>query len=501
MLTLSDALAANAVKWPDAVCLADAHRQFTFAELHARTNRLANGLLAMGARPGDAIAVYARNSIEYMELFHVAALLGMRLVTLNFWLRTTEMAVLLEHSDARFLVIGESAQNEIAANRALFPKVERVLVIGDPVIGDALSWAGLAEGSSDAEPAITVAPQAPYWMMYTSGTTGNPKGLHRSFQRTAMCIWAGIIEFGYTRHDRFLALSPFFHGVHFMPLMVLQAGGSIYIEPEFNAARVLETIETQGITATFMVPTMLNLLLQEPRFGETDFSALRSVVTGGAALSTATKTRMLEAMGPVLHEFYGASESGFITVLHPQDQWRKERCCGQPCFGAEVQIRDEQGRPLPAGEIGEVFSRCEGRFDAYYKDEARTAAVLDNGWFTAGDLGRMDKEGFVYIVDRKSDLIISGGENVYPREIEDVLSSHPGILECAVVGMPDPVWGEMVVAVIVRDGEPGPTAEEVIAHCSRRLAGFKRPRRVEFVSSLPKNASGKILKRELKNNL
>ena len=159
------------------------------------------------------------------------------------------------------------------------------------------------------------------------------------------------------------------------------------------------------------------------------------------------------------------------------------------------------GRPLPAGEIGEVFSRCEGRFDAYYKDEARTAAVLDNGWFTAGDLGRMDKEGFVYIVDRKSDLIISGGENVYPREIEDVLSSHPGILECAVVGMPDPVWGEMVVAVIVRDGEPGPTAEEVIAHCSRRLAGFKRPRRVEFVSSLPKNASGKILKRELKNNL
>nr|WP_272213036.1 AMP-binding protein [Marinicella sp. W31]MDC2878974.1 AMP-binding protein [Marinicella sp. W31] len=457
MLTLSDALAANAVKWPDAVCLADAHRQFTFSELNARTSRLANGLISMGVRPGDAIAVYARNSIEYMEIFHVAARLGMRLVTLNFWLRTTEMAVLLDHSEARFLVIGESAQHEIVAHRALFSKVEHVLVIGNPVIDDAFSWASLMEAGDDADPAIVVDPQAPFWMMYTSGTTGNPKGLHRSFQRTAMCIWAGIIEFGYTRNDRILALSPFFHGVHFMPLMVLQAGGGIYIEPEFKAARVLETIERQKITATFMVPTMLNLLMQEPRFEETDFSALRSVVTGGAALSTATKTCVMEVMGPVLHEFYGASESGFITVLHPEDQWRKERCCGQPCFGAEVQIRDELGHPLRSGEIGEVFSRCEGRFDAYYKDEARTAAVLDNGWFTAGDLGRMDDEGFVYIVDRKSDLIISGGENVYPREIEDVLSSHPGILECAVVGMPDPVWGETVVAVVVPAGEGEPT--------------------------------------------
>lgn len=501
MLTLSDALAANAVKWPNAICLADPQRQFTFSEMNARINRIANGLLATGVRPGDAIAVYARNSIEYMELFHVAARLGMRLSTLNFWLRTSEMAVLLAHSEARILVIGESAQNEIDANPALFSQVEHLLVIGNPVINGARSWASLMEAGDDTDPAIAVDPNAPYWMMYTSGTTGNPKGLHRSFLRTAMCIWAGIIEFGYTRNDRILALSPFFHGVHFMPLMVLQAGGSIYVEPEFNAARVLETIETQKITATFMVPTMLNLLMQEPGFATADFSALRSVVTGGAALSTSTKTRMLEVMGPVLHEFYGASESGFITVLHPQDQSRKERCCGQPCFGAEVQIRDEAGQVVPAGVVGEVFSRCEGRFDAYFKDEARTAAVLNNGWFTAGDLGRMDDEGFVYIVDRKSDLIISGGENVYPREIEDVLASHPGILECAVVGMPDAIWGETVVAVIVPAAEAAPGAEAVIEYCSARLAGFKRPRRVEFVSSLPKNASGKILKRELKNNL
>lgn len=501
MLTISDALKANTVKWPDAPCLADSDRAFTYREVNSRVNRLANALLSLGCVPGDAIAVYARNSIEYMELFHVAARLGLRLVTLNFWHRPSEMTVLLNHSEARWLVVGGSVQAEVTALRDQFDHVEHILVFGASMIEGVRSWSSLLEQGVDEDPSIQVDPNAPFWMMYTSGTTGNPKGLYRSFWRTAMCIWAGVIEFGYARNDSFLALSPFFHGVHFMPLMVLQVGGSVHIESEFDAAQVLRVIEDRAVTCSFMVPTMLNLLMREETFKSTDFSSLRSVVTGGAALPTFTKSAILDAMGPVLHEFYGASESGFITVLHPADQLRKERCCGQPAFGAEVEIRDEDGKVLPAGEVGEVFTRCEGRFDAYYKDAERTALVLRDGWFTAGDLGRMDDEGFVYIVDRKSDLIISGGENVYPREIEDVLSSHPDILECAVVGVPDDVWGEAVMAFVVLREGAALGAEDVVSHCSEKLAGFKRPRHVRFVPALPKNASGKILKRELKNKI
>lgn len=498
MLTLSDALHANAVKWPDAPCLSDARRRFSYAETDSRVSRLANGLLAAGCRPGDGVAVYARNSIEYMELFHVAARLGLRLVTLNFWHRPEEMLGLLNHSEARWLVLGEAVQEEIDVLRPRFSHVEGLIVLGEARVAGAVSWDALLTAGAARAPAVAVDPTAPFWMMYTSGTTGNPKGLYRSVLRTALCLWAGIIEFGYSRQDSFLALSPFFHGVHFLPLMVMQTGGSVRIEAEFNADAVLKVIGSGAITCSFMVPTMLNLLMRADSFRATDFSALRSVITGGAALSTATKAEMMEVMGPVLHEFYGASESGFITALHPADQMRKERCCGQPAFGAEVEIRDEAGRELPTGEVGEVFTRCEGRFDAYYKDPERTALALRDGWFTAGDLGRMDEEGFVYIVDRKSDLIISGGENVYPREVEDVLTDHPDVLECAVIGVPDPLWGEAVKVVVVPRPGRSPTAGEIIAHCSVRLAGFKRPRHVSFASSLPKNASGKVLKRDLK---
>lgn len=501
MLTISDALSANTVKWPEAPCLADANREFTYAQVNSRVNRLANALLSEGCVPGDAIAVYATNSIEYMELFHVAARLGLRLVTLNFWHRPSEMAVLLNHSEARWLVVGESFQKDVNALRSEFRHVEHFVVFGSVTIKNAFSWSELLERGVDVDPAIIVAPNAPYWMMYTSGTTGNPKGLCRSFLRTAICIWTGIIEFGYSRRDKFLALSPFFHGVHFLPLMVLQTGGSVYIEPEFDAARILQIIGRGKISCSFMVPTMLNLLNRQEGFHTTNFSELRSMVTGGAALPSLIKSEIMAVMGPVLYEFYGASESGFITVLHPEDQLRKERCCGQPAFGAEVEIRGEDGEVLPVGDIGEVFTRCEGRFDAYFKDEKRTALALRDGWFTAGDLGRMDEEGFVYIVDRKSDLIISGGENVYPREIEDVLSAHPDIIECAVVGIPDDIWGESVMAFVVRQEGSSLGQYDVIEYCSEKLAGFKRPRQVKFLSDLPKNASGKVLKHELKKKI
>ncbi len=498
MLTIGDALRTNALKWPDRPCLADPLRRLTFSEVNARVNRLAHGLLALGCAPTDAIAIYARNSIEYLEMFHACAKLGLRFVTLNFWHRLGEMEVLLNHSEASWLVIDEADQERIGELRSRLPKLLGLIVVGTASVEGAHSWDDLLARGHVGEPRVSVDKNAPFWMMYTSGTTGSPKGLYRSFLRTSLCLWAGTIEFGFRRSDTFLAVSPFFHGVTFLPLMVLQTGGSVYVLSDFVPEQVFSIIEQDKITCGFMVPTTLSMLMSHARYEAADFRSLRMLITGGSALPTSVKTNIMRKMGPVLHEFYGASESGFITVLHPQDQLRKERCCGQPAFGAEVEIRGENGRPVLPGEVGEVFTRCEGRFDAYFKDAERTDAAVQQGWFTAGDLGRMDEQGFVYIVDRKSDLIISGGENIYPREIEDVLRNHPAIADCAVIGVTDDLWGESVKAVVVTHPGSSLAAGDVIEHCSAHLAGFKRPKHVEFASALPKNASGKVLKAQLR---
>jgi acyl-CoA synthetase (AMP-forming)/AMP-acid ligase II len=335
-------------------------------------------------------------------------------------------------------------------------------------------------------------------MLYTSGTTGNPKGLIRSHRRTSLCSWYATLEFGFTHDDYFMAISPFFHGVTFFALMALQLGASVFVVREFEPDQVLRNIAREGISASFMVPTMLDMILACPALSEHDTSSLRMLITGAAPLPTQVKRKILETFGPVLYEFYAASESGYLTVMHPRDQERKTRSCGQACFGASIEIRDPHGKSLDPGQVGELWSKCAGRFDEYYKDPERTEEALKGEWFTAGDLALRDDENFFYIVDRKTDMIISGGENIYPREIEDVLRFMEEVEDCAVIGVPDPRWGEAVKAFVVTRPGHDLSAEEIIAHCSQHLAGFKKPKFVEFVSELPRTASGKVMKKALR---
>ncbi|GAA3427846.1 class I adenylate-forming enzyme family protein [Streptosporangium sandarakinum] len=500
MFTIGESLKLWAVKGPDALCLADETRRLTYAQVNARSNRTAAALLELGVRPGDAIAVCARNSIEYLELLHAASKLNVRFVTLNFWLRGAELRRLVAHSDAGWLFVDDDTlpivADDLDAGRL---GDARVLALRD-VAGSGLpSLVALSAAMEPAEPDVRPDPDAPFWMMYTSGTTGNAKGVVRSQYRTSVCTLYGVVEFGFRREDRFLALAPFFHGVTFYALMCLMAGGSVFVRPSFDAAAVLSAFQEDDLTCSFMVPTMLGMLNERAEVAGAAPRGVRMLFTGGASMSTRLKERTLANFGPVLYEFYGSTESGYITGLHPRDQRRKDRCCGQPAFGSQVEIRDEQGRVLPPGEVGEVFSKCAGRFDEYYKDPERTAQALQGEWFTAGDLGVVDEEGFVYIVDRKTDMIISGGENIYPREIEDCLAGHPEVRDCAVIGVPDELWGESVQAWIVpADAERRPSAEELRAYCAARIAGFKCPRTFVFVDDLPRNASGKILKTDLR---
>lgn len=501
MIHYGDSLRMNATKFPQKICLIDEKRRVTFAEFNRRVNKLANALLGHGLKPGDKIAVFSRNSIEYMEIFHACAKAGICLVTLNFWLRPEELVVLFNHSDALFLFLGDSFQETFASIEGRMGNLRGngVIVMGRSRNSRWRSYEEFLSSGPEEEPAVPVCWEDPYWMLYTSGTTGNPKGVLRSHKRTALCSWYTLLEFNFWRNDCFLAISPFFHGVTFFPLMILQTGGSVFVVSEFQAEKILEIIEKEKITASFMVPTMLDMLLNSPRLEKTRFDSLRCLVTGGAPLPTPIKESIMERIGAVLYEFYGAGESGYLTVLHPQDQLRKIRCCGQPCFGAELEVRDKEGRPLPPGRVGALFSKCAGRFDEYYKNPEKTAEALQGEWFTAGDLGMKDEENYYYIVDRETDMIISGGENIYPREIEDILKSHPAVADCAVFGIPDQRWGEAVKAMIVLKPDQSVSAEEIIAFCSKYLAGYKRPKVVSFVEDLPRTSSGKIMKKKIRD--
>jgi long-chain acyl-CoA synthetase len=501
MIHLGDTLRINAGKFPNKICVSDGNRKLTFKEFNQRVNKLANGLMALGLRKGGEIAIISRNCLEYMEIFHACAKIGVCLVTLNFWLRPSEVAVLFNHSDAAMIILGEQYQELIFPIHKELIKLRTngLIVIGNPKFPHWESYENILSKASKEEPEVQVDWDAPFWLIYTSGTTGDPKGVVRSHKRTVLDCWLALIEFGLWKNDYFLAISPFFHGVTFFPLMVLQAGGTIYIVSEFNPDKFLEIISNEKITATFMVPMILDMILNSKNIQNTSFKTLRMLVTGAAPLPTKTKEKVMEQIGPVLFEFYGATESGYITVLHPEDQLRKIRCCGQPCFGAEIEIRDPKGNVLPTGQVGEIFSKWPGRFDEYYKNPEKTCEALQGEWFTAGDLGMKDEENYYYIVDRKTDMIISGGENIYPREIEDILRSHGAVEECAVFGVPDEQWGEAVKATIVLKSGYSVSEQEIKEYCGIKLAGFKRPKEIEFVKELPKTASGKLMKRGLRD--
>lgn len=501
MITIGELLYQNTMRFPQKLAVADLNRRFSYAQFNGRVNRLSNALLELGVKKGDKVAIYARNSIEYLEVFYATAKTGAVLVTLNFWLRMSEVAVLCNHSDATFLILEEQFQEPFVNAKDQFHSLADtgVIIIGRPMEKNWYDYHELVNQHSGDDPGIKVDWQDPYWMLYTSGTTGNPKGLIRSHGRTALCSWYPIMEFGYAQEDYFLAISPFFHGVTFFALMMLQLGGSVFVMREFDPDQALRIINEEGITTSFMVPTMLDMILSSPVLSGCDTSSLRILITGAAPLPTLVKKKIIEAFGPVLYEFYAASESGYLTAMHPRDQERKTRSCGQACFGASIEIRDSNGNPVGPGEVGELWSKCAGRFDEYYKAPEKTAEVLMEGWFTAGDLATRDEENFFYIVDRKKDMIISGGENIYPREIEDVIRFIPDVEDCAVIGVPDPLWGEAVKAFVVSKSGHSLTAEKITAHCNKHLAGFKKPKFVQFVDDLPRTASGKVMKKELRS--
>jgi fatty-acyl-CoA synthase/long-chain acyl-CoA synthetase len=474
----------------------------TFDQLNSEANRLGHHLLALGAGPGTKIAWCGANSTPIMVMSHAARKIGATAVPLNYRLSPEEAAYVVDNSDAEIVFVDAEYLPLVDGVRASTPKVRHVLVFGgDGTLEREVSAASEAEietpgGYGGGRPAST--------MIYTSGTTGKPKGALRTGRGDPRTAAELIGAFGYRRDDIYLTTGPLYHsGPGGFAVIAHNLGQTVVIQRRFDPEDWLRLVDTHRVTSTFSAPTPIRLVcaLPEEVKARYDRSSMRIMVANAAPWSLALKQRYLADFPPdSLFEVYGSTELGVDTILHPPDQLRKPGSCGRPAPGVEVALFDEQGREVTEAMVpGELYVRSRVIFDTYYKAADKYDEDRRGEWHTVGDIAYRDEEGFVYICDRKKDMIISGGMNIYPAEVEAVLEQHPGIFDAAVFGIPSDEWGEAVHAVVVRAPSAADlSAEEVTAYAREHLAGYKIPRSVSFTDEPPRTGSGKLLKRELR---
>ncbi len=470
-------------------------RVFTYAEFENAVNSTAALLASHKIARGDVVSLLMPNSAEYIVAYFACWKLGALAGPINSLLKEDETAYVINNSEAKAIMVGSEFRDRLEAIREQLPHLQSVIIF-DNVAGSTKTFSDVNERSC---PAFTADDEA--IIIYTSGTTGKPKGClltHGNLIANARQITQWL---GFTNDDRLLTLMPLFHmnAVSVTTMSALYAGGSTVVSPKFSASRFWQVISDYQITSFGSVATMLSMLLSAYPDGvppEFDASRLRFAMCGSAPVPAEVMRRFEETFKCLVIEGYGLSESTCRSTFNPPDRRRRSGSCGLP-IGNEMRVVDENDQDVADGELGEIVLRGENILKGYYKNDTATAEAFRNGWFHTGDIGYRDADGFYYIVDRKSDMIIRGGENIYPREIDEVLYQHPAVAAAATVGVPDSLYGEEVAAYIVlKDGREG-TEEEFIAHCRARLADFKCPKSVRFVSDIPKGPTGKLLKRKL----
>lgn len=507
-LTAADGIRASAGRSPSKIALHEGERTLTYARLVDRVHRLGNAFTSgLGLRRGAHVGVLAPNCIEYVELVAGLSGAGLAVVTLNARSPAHELDAVARDAQIEALVVHPSLEE---VGRAL-PLVkdggggsggsggagERVVVLGEP-------YETLLTSASTTRPPIFPEEWEPMVIHYTSGTTGTPKGVLVSHRSRVVNYFAMAVEYGcYSPEDRALAIAPLYHGAGLsFALAPVFFGGSVRILPRFKPELVLDELVAFDATNCFMVPTHFQALfsLGEERVRAARTPSLRTIISNAAPLSQPMKEKIVGAFGEtILFECYGSTEGGVVSNLRPADQLRKERSVGLPFPATEVRVIDEEGRLVAPGEVGELFSRSPYLFNGYWQRPEATAETMRDGWFSAGDLAHRDEEGYIYLVDRKGDKIISGGLNVYPREVEEALARHPAVAEAAVFGVPDERFGEAVhAAVVVRSGGSW-DPDAVTAFCRDQLADYKAPRGFDLVQELPRNVAGKVLRRALRD--
>ncbi|HET7338714.1 MAG TPA: AMP-binding protein [Candidatus Dormibacteraeota bacterium] len=493
---MTDFLAVHAAGHPDKPAFILGEGVLDFATLHRRANRAANVLTSLGCNEEDRVALMTFNSLEGAEISSGCRRAGLVVVPVNYRLRGSEIAYVLNDSGAKVVF---ADPNHIEVMAAATPEVRdgvRFVAIGEHVPEGWLAYSELMREASETFGAVGDGLGAS--MIYTSGTTGHPKGAWRPNGVDIANVLQIISIFELAGADVHLMCGPGYHSaVSFFTVLHQVLGATVVIQPKFDAEGALDLIERHRVTTSFMAPTLLRRLVDAQVARRRDTSSLRALILGAAPCPYALKQHAEDAFGQVVWEFYGATETGINTVLRPEDQLRKPGSCGTAVPGQEIRLVRSDGTETAVGEPGELMVRNTWLAEYFHRPDA-TAGSLHDGFFSVGDVAYRDEEGYNYICDRRIDMIISGGTNIYPAEVEAVLSAHPAVLDVAVIGVPDDEFGEAVKAIVqLRPGKDA-TSQELIEFCGERLAGYKKPRSIDFVDDLPRDAAGKLLKRKLR---
>jgi acyl-CoA synthetase (AMP-forming)/AMP-acid ligase II len=511
-LNMGEMLKVNAIKFGDKLAVKDVRRQMSFVEYNSRVNQLTTAWQKMGLQKGDRITVILYNCVEYMEIYVAAAKLGTVIVPINWRLVGKEIQYIAENSDAKAFIVGEQFIDKINEIKVELPDIPADNFISLSFEGkkfeDYKDYEEIIATGEDKELDIVVEPKDTWIQIYTSGTTGKPKGVVRSHESYIAFYVLNAIDYRFTEYDYGLIIMPLLHvNSTFYSFVFTYIGGGVYIHREFDfkPQEFFELLDKEKITFTSLIPTHYAILLTLPEeeIKKYDTSSVKSLLCSSAPVRRQTKMDIMKTFPNAgLFEAYGSTEAGLVTLLKPEDQLKKLGSIGKECAGIDViKLLDEEGNEVPTGEVGELYSRGPMMFDEYYKMPEKTENSFIGDFFTARDMAKKDEEGYYYIVDRKDNMIITGGEHVYPSEVEDAIAKHPAVFDVAVIGLPDPKWGESVKAVVIlKDGQET-TEQELIDSCRDKMAGYKKPKSISFISQdeMPRTASGKIIHRLLRD--
>ncbi|MDM0117775.1 AMP-binding protein [Variovorax sp. J22R133] len=512
LLSVSDAIAAHARLYPRKIGTRDSKRALTFGAWDDRATRLANGLRGLGLAKGETVGLLAYNCVEWMEIYVALARCGLVAVPINFRLTSPEIAYILEHAQARAVIVQDDLVDRIEPLRADLPlQAARYVHFGGATPAGWTGYESLIEAAAPTVTEVTVRPEDPFALMYTSGTTGKPKGAVRNHEGNALIALATAVEFRFSRDDTALLVMPLCHANSlYFGMTFMYLGATIVVDDHksFDPEALLATLAQEKVTFTSLVPTHYIMMLGLPAAvkAKYDVGAVEKLLISSAPARKDTKLAILDYFkNSGLFELYGSSEAGWVTLLRPEEQIERLGTVGREWAGSgAIKILDPDGNEVPDGEVGELYSRTAYVFDGYWKNPGKTAEAFRGEWCSVGDMARRDADGYIQLVDRKSNMIISGGENIYPSEVETAIGTHAGVKDVAVIGIPHEKWGETVQAVVVlHDPSVDPKAmeAEILAWCKERLAGYKRPRSIVFIqdAEMPRTATGKILHRTLRD--